>query len=71
MTCAHCNDTGSLSKDLDGDLDCIHCDIAQERAGLEAWAARTRLLYGSESSLWLIYQHGKAAGAVDVARTGA
>jgi hypothetical protein len=61
--CTHCNDTGSLSKDLEGDLDCAYCDIATERAALEAWAARTRLLYGTESSLWLIYQHGKAVQA--------
>lgn len=60
MKCCHCNDTGSLSKDLEGDLDCAHCDIAVERVALEKWAAQTRLMYGSESSLWLIYQHGKA-----------
>jgi hypothetical protein len=63
MNCIHCADTGSLSKDLEGDLDCPYCDVAIERVALEDWAARTRLLYGSESSLWLIYQYGKAAAA--------
>lgn len=71
MNCVYCSDTGSLSRDLEGELDCVHCDVAQERAALEAWAARERILYGTESSIWLIYQHGKAAGAVEVARTGA
>lgn len=63
--CAQCNDTGSLSKDLEGYLDCSHCDVATERAALEAWAARERIQYGSESSIWLIYQHGKAAAAAN------
>lgn len=63
MNCGHCNDTGSLSKDLEGHLDCGYCNVAAERVALEDWAARTRLLYGTESSLWLIYQHGKAAAA--------
>ena len=36
MTCTHCNDTGSLSKDLHGDLDCAYCDIAVERVA-EFW----------------------------------
>lgn len=61
--CDHCNDTGSLSKKVTGYLDCPHCGVAEERVALEAWAARTFLLYGSESDRWLIYQHGKAAAA--------
>lgn len=63
MSCAYCNDTGSLSRDLDGPLDCARCGIADERADLEAWAAQQRIPYGSETSIWMIYQHGKAAAA--------
>lgn len=60
MNCPNCNDTGSRSKDLEGHLDCVFCGVAEERAAVEAWAAKNRVLYGTESSLWLIYQHGKA-----------
>jgi len=58
--CTQCNDTGSLSKDIDGHLDCPHCDVAIERAGLEQWAGRQRLDCGL-AAMWAIYQHGKAA----------
>lgn len=61
MSCAHCDNTGSLSKDLDGDLDCAHCDVATERTLLEAWAKKNQVKYSFESDLWLIYQHGKQA----------
>lgn len=62
MSCLHCFDTGSLSKDLDGLLDCPRCDVAAERAVLEAWAAAQRL-HCDLRSLWVIYRHGKAAAA--------
>ena len=71
MTCEHCNDTGSLSKALDGYLDCGHCDVADQRRDLEAWAHRQVAEHGAAAAIWLAYQHGRAAGAVDVARTGA
>lgn len=61
MNCARCDDTGSLSKDLDGELDCAHCDVATERVALEAWARKEGVQYGSETSIWQVYQHGKAA----------
>jgi hypothetical protein len=61
--CDHCNDTGSLSKDLDGFLDCAHCDIAAERAKLEAWADAQGLDCYYSAHLWQVYQHGKAAAA--------
>ncbi len=60
MSCPHCNDTGSLSKDLYGFFDCAHCTAAEERTALEAWAkANSVECYSAD--LWLIYQHGKAA----------
>jgi hypothetical protein len=71
MSCVHCNDTGSLSKDTSGYLDCGHCNVATERAELEAWAARQGLDCYAVTALWLIYQHGKQAGANEVPRTGA
>lgn len=62
MSCAHCNDTGSLSKSLHGYLDCAHCGVAEERVAVNIWADCA----GLDVSLvdaWLLYQHGKAAGA--------
>jgi hypothetical protein len=69
MTCEHCNGTGSLSKSVTGFLDCP-CGVADERMRLEAWARRNAPSAGLVD-LWTIYQFGKAAGAVEVARTGA
>ena len=63
MSCPHCNDTGSLSKDLHGYLDCAHCDVAEQRAGLEAWALANAKNCDDMTAAWLIYQHGKAAAA--------
>lgn len=62
MTCAHCDDTGSLSKEWDGYLDCTRCDVATERTQLDAWAAKHAPDCPSWD-LWPIYQHGKAAAA--------
>jgi hypothetical protein len=62
MSCTQCNDTGSLSKSLTGYLDCPHCDVAAERAKLEAWARRAAPGAGL-LDVWTIYQHGKAAQA--------
>lgn len=61
MTCTHCNNTGSLSKDLGGYLDCGHCDVAEERAKLEAWAVEMMTQHGATAAMWLVFQHGKAA----------
>lgn len=37
MTCEFCSDTGSLSKDVGGFLDCPYCDTPYERGDLETW----------------------------------
>lgn len=71
MTCEHCNGTGSLSKSLEGYLDCGYCDVAEERRDLEAWAHHKVAQHGAAAAMWLAYQHGRSAGAVEVARTGA
>lgn len=62
MSCTHCNDTGSLSKNLHGYLDCTHCDTAEERVAVNIWADRAAP-YVDQVDAWLIYQHGKAAAA--------
>lgn|GEM_PF-4881333 len=69
MSCSACDDTGSLSKNITGFLDCP-CGVADERMRVEAWARRNAPSAGL-IDLWLIYQHGKQAGATEVARTGA
>jgi transcription elongation factor Elf1 len=70
MNCPHCNDTGSLSKQTWGQLDCGYCDTALERMRVEAWARRVAPMV-QQHDVWTIYQHGKQAGATQVARTGA
>lgn len=64
--CAHCRDTGSLSRDPYGQLDCGHCTVASERTTLNTWATQEGILRWSDGvgtwHLWLIYQHGYAAG---------
>ena len=59
--CYHCHDTGSLSKDINGILDCPFCGIARERAELERWALRNGIRT-KDGDLWMIYEHGKQAG---------
>jgi hypothetical protein len=60
MNCTHCNDTGSLSKDQWGYLDCTHCELAEERMRVEAWGRRAAPM-ANPIDVWKIYQHGKAA----------
>lgn len=55
MTCIHCSDTGSLSKQVTGDIDCIYCDAPYERGDLETWyktVAKPQQL-GELDLLWL------------------
>lgn len=59
--CQCCGDTGSLSKTLEGDLDCVHCDVAGERVNFEAWTAHAQLLDGGVIDAWKLYQMGKSA----------
>lgn len=60
--CKFCDDTGSLSKDLDGFYDCTHCGIADERTSLEAWAEQLPNCRCFAEDLWAIYLRGKEAG---------
>ena len=59
--CNHCDDTGSLSKDLHGYLDCPHCLVATERAELEQWALKNGIRCNDIAALWLVYMRGKEA----------
>ena len=59
--CSGCKDTGSRSRDLHGYLDCP-CDIASERAALEAWAHKNTPNTDPVDA-WLVYQFGKVAAA--------
>lgn len=35
--CALCHDTGSLSKTVSGEWDCIYCDVTDERMAFVQW----------------------------------
>lgn len=61
-SCEHCDDTGSLSRQIEGLHDCTYCDVAETRVFLDAWC-RTYIPRGASKSTaaWLIYQHGKAS----------
>ena len=67
MNCAHCNDTGSLSKNLHGYMDCAYCGVAEERVQVNIWADRTAPTV-DQVDAWLIYQHGKTAAGQSTAR---
>lgn len=62
--CDRCEDTGSLSKELAGMLDCASCPVANERAALEKWAKENKVSYVTETDLWLIYSYGKLVASV-------
>jgi hypothetical protein len=63
MTCVFCNDTGSLSKNLHGSLDCAHCDTAAERVMVEHWARKnTPCVHAVDA--WLLHQHATQITAV-------
>lgn len=64
--CDHCHGTGNLQQDPHGQLDCAHCDVADERAKLIAWATQEGIFRWGDGvrswELWRIYKHGYAAG---------
>lgn len=59
--CPCCADTGSLSKDLHGLLDCGRCNVATERAALATRAREWVRQNDPVVCLWLAYQQGKDA----------
>lgn len=58
--CDFCDDTGSLSKSLHGDLDCAECMAAQHRVELNAMVARSA--EHGEALYWQIYLAGFKKG---------
>lgn len=56
MTCQRCNGTGSLSRDLHADLDCIHCEVAVERARFNIWVQKN-VPYACLVDAWVIRQY--------------
>lgn len=64
--CAHCHDTGSLSKWTGGDMDCTHCDTAEKRSAMYATVEAARKEATAEyrlasfDAVWFAYQLGQA-----------
>jgi hypothetical protein len=58
--CKFCDDTGSLSKDLYGSLDCAMCDVADQRARLNAQLSTLDLT--GEVRDWAIFKAGIEVG---------
>lgn len=61
--CDSCDDTGSLSKRIDGYMDCVFCNAPQEREALEKWALEQTNEHGARAALWMTYLRGRAARA--------
>ncbi len=59
--CKNCDDTGSLSKSLEGQYDCHHCGRADENVRVLKWYADTHLDSGSEADVLNIFRHGQAS----------
>lgn len=55
-TCSKCGDTGSLSGDIDGFLDCVSCDAAQRRNEMRNYLQGLSPLMHAESEAWAAYQ---------------
>ena len=59
--CAVCLDTGSKSKDMEGDIDCTACNAATERMALREKMAPFTAYPQHDKATWRAYQLGKAA----------
>lgn len=60
--CEVCDDTGSKSRDIGGDLDCTACSAADERAALRG---KLPMTWTEETFAWRAYQLGKVAAGRD------
>ncbi len=65
--CKKCNDTGEVEQL--GMLDCAHCNVAEDRAALEAWAASLPCSTAERDLLWLVYQRGREAALSDAMKS--
>jgi hypothetical protein len=57
--CSTCNDTGSISKDMAGNLDCTSCDAASERTEMGDFLNTLPVMRHYEAA-WLIHQRALA-----------
>lgn len=55
--CGKCNGTGSLSREIEGYIDC-GCEAGVERAGFNAWCV-INLPRVDLVDAWVIYQRGR------------
>lgn len=53
--CERCHDTGSLSKHMDGDLDCHYCDATEKRLALRAHLAYVTGWPQNDVTAWAAY----------------
>jgi hypothetical protein len=65
VKCYECHDTGSLSKDIGGHLDCPVCLAAMQRTELEGWYRSVKNQYDVLDLLWLAFQRGQREAITD------
>lgn len=53
--CAHCHDTGSLSKQIDGSLDCHYCDATEKRIAMRNHLAQFTGWPENDVTAWAAY----------------
>jgi cytochrome c553 len=53
--CAHCFDTGSLSKQMDADLDCHYCEATEKRRKLRTHLAQFTAWPDNDTVAWAAY----------------
>lgn len=69
MICTHCEGSGSLSKELGGELDCAHCDAAVKRAALNN-ELKDMDPADHRGRAWVAFQLGRLDGLTASARKG-
>lgn len=57
--CKKCQDTGSLSQNLAGSLDCISCDVATDRVAMGEFLDKLPFM-GDYDAAWLVHQRALA-----------
>lgn len=53
--CEHCHDTGSLSKQMDADLDCHYCDATEKRRKLRTHLSKFTGWPDNDTAAWAAY----------------
>lgn len=57
--CEKCHDTGSISKHMAGNLDCVSCDAATERVAMVEFLDKLPAM-GDYDAAWLVHQRALA-----------